>query len=191
MSTQRQRWVSLAVNGSPSGLPPRSACGMFALSGAPEGCGLLPRLSGTILAYNPGHCSSTTKAPKHQGGAAQKRCPPLDGASRNFVHRTVLAWPVEVLVPMRTVVPWCLSRKSPHPSPHAGGGPGWGRVFIRRGGQAGSCPLRGKSLTRCVVGRALVALRPRRGTSNRGGRGDGTSGQVIVALLAQAIEGGG
>ncbi len=33
----------------------------------------------------------TTKAPRHQGNAVQKRCPPQDRASKNLVHRTVFA----------------------------------------------------------------------------------------------------
>ena len=55
--------------------------------------------------FQPEHCSSTTKAPRHQGEAAQECCPPEDRAFRNLLHRPVRFSPLEVLAPGGR---WCL-----------------------------------------------------------------------------------
>src|SRR4030067_62085 len=62
-----------------------------------------------MLADQPGHCSATTIPAKgetrHQGEAAEKRCPSEGRASSNLLHRTVPVCPLEVLVPGGR---WCL-----------------------------------------------------------------------------------
>ncbi len=111
------RWKVCAVGyPSPIGMRKRTTCGqrIFSCEQARFLCGY-PVECHPALDYplgfripqsiQPQHCSSTTKAPRHQREAAQNRSPPVDRPARTHLHRTVLARPLEFPVPAGR---WCL-----------------------------------------------------------------------------------